>query len=90
MEDASRGFPGRWAMNVGMLWLDVEKETDLRDRLARAADYYAAKYGRRATLCLVHPETAGEDPPASVADLAVRVRPDVLRKHFWIGMEETS
>jgi len=77
-------------MNVGMLWLDVEKGSDLCDRLSRAADYYAAKYGRRATLCLVHPETAGEDPPATVADLAVRVRPDVLRMHFWIGVEEAG
>ncbi len=76
-------------MNVGMLWLDEEKNVDLGQRLARAADYYAAKYGRRATLCVVHPETAGENPPVAVADLAVRVRPDVLRNHFWIGVDES-
>ncbi len=77
-------------MNVGMLWLDEEKNTDLQQRLTRAADYYAAKYGRRATLCMVHPETAGENPPSAVADLAVRVRSDVLRNHFWIGVEESK
>jgi len=75
-------------MNIGMLWLDSEPGKDLRDRLARAANYYAAKYGRRATLCVLHPETAGSDPPSVVDDLAVRVRPDVLREHFWIGVED--
>jgi hypothetical protein len=76
-------------MKVGMLWLDEEKNADLGRRLTRAADYYAAKYGRRATLCVVHPETAGENPPSAIADLAVRVRPDVLRNHFWIGVDES-
>lgn len=77
-------------MKVGMLWLDSGDEVDLARRVARAAAYYAEKYGRKATLCLVHPETAGEAPPASVADLTLRVRPDVLRQHFWIGVDESA
>jgi hypothetical protein len=75
-------------MNIGMLWLDSDTKTDLSQRLSRAAEYYAAKYGRRATLCVVHPETAGSDPPSVVDDVAIRIRPDVLREHFWIGVEE--
>jgi hypothetical protein len=77
-------------MKVGMLWLDTEGEIDLGRRVARAAAYYADKYGRKATLCVVHPETAGEQPPSSVADLTLRVQPDALRQHFWIGVEEPA
>jgi hypothetical protein len=77
-------------MNVGMLWLDTDDEVDLGRRVARAAAYYADKYGRKATLCVVHPETAGEQPPSTVADIALRVRPDALRQHFWIGVDEAT
>jgi hypothetical protein len=77
-------------MNVGMLWLDSEEGVDLARRVARAAEYYADKYGRKATLCVVHPETAGAEPPNRVADLVLRVRPDALRQHFWIGVEEAA
>lgn len=77
-------------MNVGMLWLDTDDGVALRDRVARAAAYYADKYGRKATLCVVHPETAGAEPPASVAEVTLRVRPDALRQHFWIGIDEAA
>jgi len=75
-------------MKVGMLWLDTEQEIDLGRRVARAAAYYADKYGRKATMCVIHPDTAGEQPPASVAEVTVHVRPNALRQHFWIGVEE--
>ena len=75
-------------MKVGMLWLDTGGESDLGARVTRAASYYAEKYGRKANLCVVHPETAGERPPDSVADVMLRVRQDALRQHFWIGVEE--
>ncbi|HMK08755.1 MAG TPA: hypothetical protein VK449_06945 [Anaerolineales bacterium] len=77
-------------MRVGMLWLDPRDDSDLARRVARAAAYYADKYGRKATLCVVHPETAGEQPPSTVAELTLRVRPDVLRQHFWIGVDEAA
>jgi hypothetical protein len=77
-------------MKVGMLWLDTDPEAALDRRVARAAEYYADKYGRRATLCVVHPDTAGDQPPSIVADLILRVRADALRQHFWIGVDEAA
>jgi hypothetical protein len=77
-------------MKVGMLWLDAEDDSDLAVRVGRAATYYAQKYGRKANLCVIHPETAGERPPESIADLVLRVRPEALRQHFWIGVEEPA
>lgn len=75
-------------MKVGMLWLDSDGAGELDQRLEVAARFYEEKYGRRARLCLVHPETAGERPPRAVADMLIRVRPDVLRRHFWIGDDD--
>ena len=75
-------------MKVGMLWLDTEPEVDLGRRVARAAAYYSDKYGRRPTMCVIHPETAGLQPPPFVAEMTLLVRPDALRQHFWIGVEE--
>jgi hypothetical protein len=75
-------------MKVGMLWLDTEQEIDLGRRVARAAAYYADKYGRKATLCVIHPDTAGEKPPTTVDEMTLQVRLDALRQHFWIGVEE--
>ncbi len=75
-------------MNVGMLWLDAEGAGELVQRLTSAARYYEEKYGRRAGICVVHPETAGEQPPKVVADMVIRVRSDVLRQHFWLGEPE--
>jgi len=77
-------------MNVGMLWLDTEDGVDLDRRVARAAAYYAEKYGRKATLCVLHPETAGEQPPGRIDDVVLRVRADALRQHFWLGVEEPA
>lgn len=77
-------------MRVGMLWQDAEGAGELAQRLTSAARYYEAKYGRRAGVCVVHPETAGAQPPAVVADMVIRVRPDALRQHFWLGEAEAS
>jgi hypothetical protein len=41
-------------------------------------------------MCVIHPETAGLQPPPFVAELTLLVRPDALRQHFWIGVEEPA
>lgn len=75
-------------MNVGMLWMDGDRDRDLATRLGRAAAYYAEKYGRRANLCVIHPDMVGDGPVPALPNLAVRLRPDVLRDHVWIGVDE--
>jgi hypothetical protein len=77
-------------MNVGMLWLDTDHGDALESRLRRAAAYYAAKYGRRANLCIVHPDMVRDGPVASVGEMAVRVRTDIVRDHVWIGVEDAG
>jgi hypothetical protein len=38
----------------GLLWFDADPKRDLADKVARAADRYRFKFGRRPDLCYVH------------------------------------
>lgn len=53
-------------MNVGMLWFDNDPRAGLEVKVARAADYYRTKYGRKPTLCFVHPSMMQQPAPAVV------------------------
>ncbi len=77
-------------MNIGMLWLDDNRTHGVLDRIGEAAAYYAKKYGRAPTLCLMNPARAGDGLPAKHAGLVLRTSPGVLREHFWIGVEDAS
>ena len=86
-------------MNIGMLWFDNDQKIDLKQRVERAADYYARKYGKKPNLCFVHPSMLPlastnvdpENPPANESYQAgqIEVRPSasLLPNHFWIGVE---
>ena len=42
-------------MDIGMLWFDNDKKTDLTTKVSRAAEYYQKKYGQMPNLCFVNP-----------------------------------
>jgi hypothetical protein len=90
LEDRACSADGRPKMKVGMMWLDSERDAGFDERLARAAAYYSSKYGRQANLAVVHPETIGEPAASGVQGLTVRLRSDILRDHFWIGVDEAA
>ncbi len=87
-------------MNVGMLWFDSDSKASLDVRVERAATHYRNKYGKKPTLCFVHPSmlsnedtTSSEDKPAKArisAGLEVRSNRSVLPNHFWIGVNGSS
>ena len=72
-------------MKEGLLWFDADPKRDLAEKVARAADRYQFKFGRRPNLCQVN---AAQWPQPVQCD-GVRVVPahNVLRHHFWIGVE---
>ena len=86
-------------MNIGMLWFDNDQKTDLKQRVERAADYYARKYGKKPNLCFVHPSmlpqpgnnvsTKNDYPDGNYQAGQIEVRPSasLLPNHFWIGVE---
>ncbi|MDX1600885.1 MAG: hypothetical protein R3191_05170 [Anaerolineales bacterium] len=77
-------------LNVGMLWFDGDESTSLAARLERAADHYREKYGVAPNLCLVHPETAGEDRPNRCGGVAVETSEQVLPEHLWLGVAQEA
>jgi hypothetical protein len=75
-------------MDIGMLWFDDSAQT-LQEKVRRAVDYYAQKYGRTPTLCLVNP--AGlNGGGAAVAGVQIRGARSVMPNHLWIGVDEQA
>jgi hypothetical protein len=75
-------------MDIGMLWFD-DSARSFGEKVRRAADYYAEKYGHPATLCLVNPETWQK---GDWGELGIEVRQArmVMPSHFWIGVDEAG
>ena len=80
-------------MNVGMLWFDNDRKSDLPAKVKRAATYYQGKYGAHPNLCFVHPSMAANqesdhstEKPLITGDIEVRLTKTVLPHHFWIGI----
>jgi len=79
-------------MNIGMLWYDNDKNSELNSKIQRAATYYQNKYGAIPNVCFVHPSMLGT--PIQVNDekclesgsILIRTSSSVLPNHFWIGV----
>jgi hypothetical protein len=73
-------------MDVGMMWFDHDPRSGFGDKIEKAAAYYRGKYGRRPTLCYVHPATAGAASPSAIGGVEVRTSRSVLPNHYWLGV----
>jgi len=74
-------------MNIGMLWFDNDKKSDLSSKIQRAASYYRDKYGRTPNLCFIHPSMLGTTPVSTNGSgIEVRTTRSVLPNHFWLGV----
>ncbi|GAB4534653.1 MAG: hypothetical protein Kow0063_18000 [Anaerolineae bacterium] len=74
-------------MQEGLLWFDADPKRDLAEKVARAAERYRAKFGRRPNLCYVHPSMLANGP-LELGGVRLVPADNVLRHHFWIGVEE--
>jgi hypothetical protein len=76
-------------MQEGLLWLDADPKRDLAEKVARAADRYQFKFGRRPNLCYVNSAMLSQ---SSLEFSGVRLVPanNILKHHFWIGIEESA
>jgi hypothetical protein len=70
-------------MKLGLLWYDADRRLSPQERLAEAASRFAARFGRPANCCHVHPEQVFADPA-----IVVRPDPSILKHHFWVGRDE--
>ena len=83
-------------MNIGMLWFDNDPKAEISTKVERAASYYYSKYGKKPTLCFVHPSMmtsmkskeneAASKPHLQSAGVEIRTSRSVLPNHFWIGI----
>jgi hypothetical protein len=73
-------------MDIGMLWYDAGPEA-LKDRVKRAAEYYADKHGRKPNLCMVNPDMI-EGKEDKFNGIVVRSKRGVMPGHLWIGVDE--
>lgn len=74
-------------MNVGMLWLDDDRNRSLDEKVSRAVEYYREKYGRMPELCLVNKTMLAEE--RLVGKVSVQPQAAILPHHFWVGMKVT-
>lgn len=74
-------------MEIGMLWFDADAKRPIAEKVQRAVDFYAAKYGARPTECYVHPSLL-PDSPAVMAGCRMHANKTILRNHFWLGIEK--
>jgi hypothetical protein len=72
-------------MDIGMLWFDDSPRT-MDEKIQRAVDFYTEKYGRRPTICMVHPSTTQAD--SIVGGVQVRLARSVMPHHFLVGIED--
>lgn len=74
-------------MDTGMLWFD-DGPQGLKDKVARAVSFYATKYGRTPTVCLVHPVTTAGAEVGTVSGVVLRETHAILPNHFLVGIED--
>ena len=77
-------------MQEGLLWFDANPKTALNEKIAQAADRYQHKFGRRPNLCYVNPLMLPGDEPMECGGVRLIPARNILKHHFWIGVEETA
>ena len=76
-------------MDIGMLWYDDDSKRPFSEKVARAVDYYKAKYGSVPTVCFVNPASL-KDAADSAAGVQIRSARNVMVDHFWLGVADTG
>jgi len=76
-------------MDIGMLWYDDDSKRPFGEKVARAVDYYKAKYGSVPTVCFVNPASL-KDSPDTAAGVQIRSARNVMVDHFWLGVGDAN
>ncbi len=74
-------------MDIGMLWFDNDKKSDIMSKVIKAAEYYRSKYGEDPNVCFVHPSMIPEKRQ-KMGQIAICSNKTVLPHHFWIGVQQ--
>lgn len=76
-------------MNIGMLWINENKDKTPEENLNTASAYYFKKYGIHANVCHLHPTEFPETKEVA-EKLGITLIPDgyILKRLFWLGVEK--
>ncbi len=77
-------------MDMGMLWFDDNPAITIADKVSKAASYYAAKYGRKPTICFVNPGMLKDQTVEKSGGVEIRTSRTILHHHFWLGVQQSS
>jgi hypothetical protein len=76
-------------MKEGLLWFDDDPRRKLTDKIGQAATRYQVKFGRRPTICYVN-EADLNGQQNEIKGIRLRSVSNVLRHHFWVGVENDT
>lgn len=72
-------------MKIGMMWFNNNPNATFQEKVGGAVSYYEARYGKKATLVMVHPSTAITD----IDGITIKTSRSVLPNHLWVGQEDS-
>ena len=75
-------------MKIGMLWYDDTLKRLATEKVARAAAYYAEKYGARPNTCHVHPSVLDGMQALEPSGMHLISDRGIQVNHFWVGVSE--
>mgnify|MGYP001251372738 CR=1 FL=1 len=78
------------ALGLRMLWVDDDAKRKLDEKVARAVEFYRAKYGVQPTECYVHPGMLADDQPTTAAGVRLRPNRTIIKNHFWLGVDQAE
>lgn len=74
-------------MKEGLLWFDKDPRRKLADKIRQAATRYQVKFGQKPTVCYLNAADL-DGQIQEVNGIQLRTAANVLRHHFWIGVEQ--
>jgi hypothetical protein len=76
-------------MKIGMLIYDNDPDSNLEKKVSKAIKYFGEKYGRKPTVCFVHPKMLKEE---QILTLKIKILPNrfIAPGHLWIGINSNS
>lgn len=75
-------------MDFGMLWFDDNPAVSITEKVNKAANYYASKYGRKPTICFVNPGMLAAGGGGKSEGVEIRTSKTIQRHHFWLGVQQ--
>ncbi len=76
-------------MKEGLLWFDNDPRRKLADKVRQAATRYQVKFGQKPTVCYLNAADF-DGQPTDVNGVQLRTASNILRYHFWIGIEHEA